>query len=102
MPMYEYECESCGKKFDRIQKFSDPPIEKCEFCSGKLHKVFSPPVFIFKGSGWYVTDYAKKNSSIPKNGKDKHVNSHSDNDNKDQKPAEVSNADKTTPDKNSE
>ena len=71
MPLYEYECDSCGKVFDRIQKFSDPPVEVCEFCGGKVHKLFSPPVFIFKGSGWYVTDYANKHCSTPDNGRDK-------------------------------
>lgn len=78
MPLYEYECESCGKKFEKIQKFSDPPIKTCIYCSGPVHKLFSPPTFIFKGTGWYVTDYARKNSSPPDNGKKKHSPSDGD------------------------
>lgn len=68
MPLYEYECESCGKRFERIQKFSDQPIEQCIHCSGPVFKVLSPPALVFKGTGWYVTDYAKKNTSLPGNG----------------------------------
>jgi putative FmdB family regulatory protein len=60
MPLYEYECQSCGKRFERIQKYSDPPIEICPTCGGPVQKLISSPAFQFKGSGWYVTDYAKK------------------------------------------
>jgi len=63
MPLYEYECESCGKRFERIQKFSDPPIEECPSCGKRVRKVVSSPAVHFKGSGWYITDYAKKGSS---------------------------------------
>ena len=59
MPIYEYECEKCGNRFEEIQKFSDPPIEKCPKCGGPVHKAQSAPAFQFKGTGWYVTDYAK-------------------------------------------
>jgi putative FmdB family regulatory protein len=59
MPIYEYECEKCGHRFEKIQKFSDPPIEACEKCGGPVHKMQSAPAFQFKGTGWYVTDYAK-------------------------------------------
>jgi putative FmdB family regulatory protein len=69
MPLYEYECESCGQRFERIQKFSDPPVEKCPSCEGNVHKLLSSPAIQFKGSGWYITDYAKKGSS--KGGSDK-------------------------------
>jgi len=59
MPIYEYECEKCGHRFEKIQKFSDPPLEACPKCGGALHKMQSAPAFQFKGTGWYVTDYAK-------------------------------------------
>ena len=60
MPLYEYQCDSCGHRFERIQKFSDPPIETCPVCSGPVHKLISSPAIQFKGSGWYITDYSKK------------------------------------------
>ncbi len=59
MPIYEYECEKCGHRFEQIQKFSDPPLEACPACGGRVHKMQSAPAFQFKGTGWYVTDYAK-------------------------------------------
>ena len=63
MPLYEYECESCHHRFERIQKFSDPPIETCPACAkGPVRKLLSSPAIQFKGSGWYITDYAKKSS----------------------------------------
>jgi putative FmdB family regulatory protein len=63
MPLYEYECDACGHRFELIQKLSDPPPDKCPECGRpKLHKVQSAPAFQFKGSGWYVTDYARKDS----------------------------------------
>src|SRR3954447_17721101 len=63
MPLYEYECESCSHRFERIQKFSDAPIDTCPKCGGKVRKLFSSPAIQFKGSGWYITDYAKKSST---------------------------------------
>ena len=61
MPMYEYECAACGHRFERIQKFSDPPVEECPSCGErKVQKLVSSPAIQFKGSGWYITDYAKK------------------------------------------
>ena len=59
MPLYEYECETCGHRFEKIQKFSDPPPDVCPKCGGALHKMQSAPAFQFKGTGWYATDYAK-------------------------------------------
>jgi putative FmdB family regulatory protein len=59
--MYEYQCEACGEQFETIRKFSDPPLEICEKCGkGPVHRLVSSPAFQFKGSGWYITDYAKK------------------------------------------
>ena len=64
MPLYEYECEACGKRFEKIQKFSDAPLEVCELCGkGPIHKLLSSPAIQFKGTGWYITDYAKKGSA---------------------------------------
>lgn len=58
MPIYEYECERCHHRFEIMQKFSDRPLKKCEKCGGPVQKVLSAPGLVFKGSGWYVTDYA--------------------------------------------
>jgi putative FmdB family regulatory protein len=66
VPLYEYKCLSCGKKFEVIQKFSDEPLTKHEECGGEVEKQISAPAFHFKGTGWYVTDYAKGNSGAPK------------------------------------
>jgi putative FmdB family regulatory protein len=62
MPLYEYECDSCGHRFEVIQKFSDDPITECPKCQGAVRKLLSSPAIQFKGTGWYITDYAKKNS----------------------------------------
>lgn len=58
VPIYEYECERCQHRFEIMQKFSDRPVKKCGKCGGLVHKVLSAPGLVFKGSGWYVTDYA--------------------------------------------
>jgi putative FmdB family regulatory protein len=63
MPLYEYQCDSCGVRFERIQKFSDPPVETCPTCGGPVPKLVSSPAFQFKGTGWYVTDYGKSGGS---------------------------------------
>jgi putative FmdB family regulatory protein len=64
MPLYEYECEACGQRFELIQKFSDPPPDACTRCGkGPVHRQLSSPAIQFKGSGWYVTDYAQKGRS---------------------------------------
>jgi putative FmdB family regulatory protein len=63
MPLYEYQCDKCGRRFEIIQKMSDPLVEKCPTCGGPVHKLQSAPAFQFKGSGWYVTDYARKDQS---------------------------------------
>jgi putative FmdB family regulatory protein len=60
MPLYEYECKKCGHRFERIQKFSDAMVKKCPECGGKVEQMISAPAVQFKGSGWYVTDYAKR------------------------------------------
>jgi putative FmdB family regulatory protein len=63
MPLYEYACKKCGHRFEEIRKFSDKHLSKCPECGGVLEQVISAPAVRFKGSGWYVTDYAKKGSS---------------------------------------
>jgi putative FmdB family regulatory protein len=60
MPLYEYQCDACERRFELIVKFSDPPVETCPTCGGHVHKLMSSPAFQFKGTGWYVTDYARK------------------------------------------
>jgi putative FmdB family regulatory protein len=76
MPLYEYQCQDCGNTIEVIQKFSDDPLHKCGSCGGALERLLSAPAIQFKGSGWYVTDYARNNgggtdkaaSSAPKDG----------------------------------
>jgi len=63
MPLYEYQCKKCHHRFERIQKFSDPHIKKCPDCGGPVEQTISAPAVQFKGSGWYVTDYAKKSTA---------------------------------------
>jgi putative FmdB family regulatory protein len=60
VPLYEYQCKKCKHRFEKIQKFSDRPLKKCPECGGPLEQLLSAPAVQFKGSGWYVTDYAKK------------------------------------------
>jgi putative FmdB family regulatory protein len=66
MPLYEYLCVSCGHRFERIQKFSDAPLTECPSCGGKVEKQISSPAIQFKGSGWYINDYAKAGKSESK------------------------------------
>lgn len=69
MPIYEYECKKCGQQTEVLQNFSDPEVTKCELCSGRMRKLMSQNTFHLKGAGWYVTDYASKQSDSPgKNG----------------------------------
>ena len=59
MPLYEYQCDACAHRFERIQKFSDPPVDVCPECGkGPVTKLISAPGIQFKGAGWYITDYA--------------------------------------------
>ena len=60
MPLYEYLCDACGHKFEKIQKFSDPLVDTCPTCGGMVHKLQSSPAIQFKGSGFYITDYPKQ------------------------------------------
>ena len=62
MPLYEYECDANRHRFEVIQKISDPLIDRCPTCGSAVHKLVSAPAFQFKGTGWYITDYARKNA----------------------------------------
>lgn len=68
MPLYEYRCHRCGKTFEILQKFSDQPLEVHEKCGGEVERLLSPPALQFKGSGWYVTDYARSGKAPSTNG----------------------------------
>jgi putative FmdB family regulatory protein len=68
MPLYEYLCKKCGHRFEEIRKFSDKQPTKCPKCGGVIEQVISAPAVQFKGSGWYVTDYAKKGSASASSG----------------------------------
>jgi putative FmdB family regulatory protein len=88
MPIYEYECEACGNRFELIQKFSDPLVEVCPKCGErKVHKLLSSPAIKFKGTGWYITDYAKKGVGESESSKS--------GDKSEAKPADKSGADKS-------
>jgi len=64
MPLYEYQCDACGKRFEVIQKFSDPAVDVCTKCGkGPVVRLLSSPAIQFKGTGWYITDYAQKGKS---------------------------------------
>jgi putative FmdB family regulatory protein len=63
MPLYEYQCDACAHRFEVIQKYSDAPVDVCPKCGGVVKKLLSSPAIQFKGSGWYITDYAKSGKS---------------------------------------
>jgi putative FmdB family regulatory protein len=71
MPIYEYQCQQCSQVTEAMQKFSDAPLTQCPQCRGDLKKLISHSTFHLKGSGWYVTDYARKGSSAPQGKQDK-------------------------------
>lgn len=68
MPLYEYRCQSCGRTREVLQKMSDPPVTVCEHCGGEMKRMVSAPAVQFKGTGWYVTDYAKKSDGGSRSG----------------------------------
>lgn len=63
MPLYEYRCKQCGHQFEIIQSFSAPEVKVCQVCGGEVERLISAPAIQFKGSGWYVNDYAGKSKS---------------------------------------
>jgi putative FmdB family regulatory protein len=79
VPLYEYQCKKCHSLTERIQKFSDPPLATCPHCGGELEQLLSAPAVQFKGSGWYVTDYAKKSSSKGSSGSNGSASASSEN-----------------------
>src|SRR5271170_3794313 len=78
MPIYEYRCSKCGKTFEKIQKFVDPPVEVHEECGGPVERLISTSALQFKGSGFYITDYAKGSSKGDGESKSGHSEHHSD------------------------
>ena len=64
MPLYEYKCKKCGHQFEKIQKYSDRMVKKCPDCGGRVEQMITAPAVQFTGTGWYVTDYAKKSSGL--------------------------------------
>jgi len=60
VPIYEYQCDQCGAVFEALQRFSDDPLTQCKFCHGQVERLISNTSFQLKGSGWYLTDYARK------------------------------------------
>lgn len=71
MPLYEYRCQKCGESFEVMQKFADEPLTVHEECGGKVERLLSAPALQFKGSGWYITDYARGSNTSSKNGESK-------------------------------
>lgn len=75
MPLYEYQCDACAHRFEVIQKFSDAPVDVCPKCGGAVKKLLSSPAIQFKGTGWYITDYARSgktdSSATPASGETK-------------------------------
>jgi putative FmdB family regulatory protein len=63
VPIYEYQCTKCGEVFEAFQKITDEPLTHCKFCQAKVEKLISHSSFQLKGSGWYLTDYARRSSS---------------------------------------
>ena len=63
MPMYTYQCDKCGVRFDRLQSFSAKPLSRCPECRGSVRRLLQPAGIVFKGSGWYITDSKKKPAS---------------------------------------
>lgn len=69
MPIYEYRCDECEQVFEAIQRISDEPLDTCRLCGAAARRIVSSPAIQFLGSGWYVTDYARKNAEKGANGK---------------------------------
>jgi putative FmdB family regulatory protein len=78
MPLYEYSCHGCGRKFEVRQKFADEPLKVHAECGGEVERLISAPSLHFKGTGWYVTDYAKSGTSPSASGSNGHADSKSE------------------------
>ena len=94
MPLYEYQCEACQRRFEVIRKFSDPELQVCTLCGkGPVHRLLSSPAIQFKGSGWYITDYSQKGKS----GSESSTNSSSTSDSKSGSSETTAKAEPSTP-----
>ena len=82
MPLYDYRCSKCGETFEVLQKFSDEPLKTHEECGGSVERLISPPALQFKGTGWYITDYAKGGTSSPSSNSTKESKSESSSESK--------------------
>ena len=98
MPIYEYECQKCKSHTEAFQKVTDKPLTKCKKCGGRLEKMISAPAIQFKGSGWYVTDYASKATKGDKSESESSSEKKSEKKSKDSSPAKKT-SDKTSPPK---
>jgi putative FmdB family regulatory protein len=85
MPLYEYQCQKCKHRFEKIQKYSDKMLKKCPECGGPIEQMVSAPAVQFKGSGWYVTDYPKKSSAAHSSSSESEGGSKESKDSKDTK-----------------
>ena len=101
MPTYEYECEACGIRFERVQTFSEEPLKRCPECKGAIHRRFLPPVILFKGSGFYKTDYGSSLRAQPSS-KSEDSDSDSKGESKSEKPKSEADKDKAKPESKSE
>lgn len=90
MPLYEYQCQKCHHRFEVLQKLNEKSLETCPECGGQLVRLISSPAIQFKGTGWYITDYAHKNSPSGGNGHNghKHAQKESGSSDKSEKKAE--------------
>jgi putative FmdB family regulatory protein len=98
MPIYEYECKKCKSHTEAFQKISDKPLTKCKKCGGRLEKIVSAPAIQFRGSGWYVTDYAAKATKNDKSESETVSDKKSDKQTKESSPAKTT-SEKASPPK---
>ena len=89
MPLYEYQCDACAHRFEVIQKFSDAPIDVCPKCSGVVKKLLSSPAIQFKGTGWYITDYARAGKTDSSTSKASDIKSEAKSDSKSESKSET-------------
>ena len=99
MPIYEYECRKCQAHVEAFQKVNDKPLTKCRKCGGKLERKISAPAIQFKGSGWYVTDYAGKTTKSEKSESESSTDSKSDKTDKKKESSPKKTSDKASPPK---
>ena len=90
MPLYEYKCEKCKQQVEKIEKFDGPHLKKCPHCGGRMERMVSRSAIQFKGSGWYVTDYARSSSSSEKKSGESSGDSEKSSSKSEAKPAEKS------------